>query len=155
MHRYWQETLRGGGGGGGGAALLYTETEMSFWRNFRGVWTTYFTVPVTRSWGGAQRLRSWQHSLQWRHNGRNGVKNHMRLDCLLNYWSRCRSSRQMETFFALLACCAWNSPVTGEFPAQRPVTRKMFPFDDVSWQLECLSMNVDITLRNFTCFKML
>ena len=27
--------------------------------------------------------------------------------------------------------CAWNSPVTGEFPAQRPVTRKMFPFDDV------------------------
>ena len=26
---------------------------------------------------------------------------------------------------------AGNSPVTGEFPAQRPVTRKMFPFDDV------------------------
>ena len=26
---------------------------------------------------------------------------------------------------------AGNSPVTGEFPAQRPVTRKMFPYDDV------------------------
>ena len=24
-----------------------------------------------------------------------------------------------------------NSPVTGEFPALRPVTRKMFPFDDI------------------------
>ena len=24
-----------------------------------------------------------------------------------------------------------NSPVTGEFPAQRPITRKVFPFDDV------------------------
>ena len=30
---------------------------------------------------------------------------------------------QMETFSALLALCAGNSPVSGEFPAQRPVTR--------------------------------
>ena len=30
---------------------------------------------------------------------------------------------EMETFSALLALCAGNSPVTGEFPAQRPVTR--------------------------------
>ena len=29
----------------------------------------------------------------------------------------------MEKFSALLAICAGNSPVTGEFPAQRPVTR--------------------------------
>ena len=29
----------------------------------------------------------------------------------------------METFSALLAICAGNSPVTGEFPAHRPVTR--------------------------------
>ena len=29
----------------------------------------------------------------------------------------------METFSALLAICTGNSPVTGEFPAQRPVTR--------------------------------
>ena len=30
---------------------------------------------------------------------------------------------QMVTFSALLAICAGNSPVTGEFPTQRPVTR--------------------------------
>ena len=30
---------------------------------------------------------------------------------------------QMETFSALLAICAENSPVPGEFTAQRPVTR--------------------------------
>ena len=30
---------------------------------------------------------------------------------------------QMETFSALLALCVGNSPVAGEFPAQRPVTR--------------------------------
>ena len=34
----------------------------------------------------------------------------------------------METFYALLAVCAGNSPVTGEFPAQRPVTRSFDVF---------------------------
>ena len=33
---------------------------------------------------------------------------------------------QMETFSALLALCAGKSPVTGEFPAQIPVTRCFF-----------------------------
>ena len=35
---------------------------------------------------------------------------------------------QMETFSALLALCAGNSPVTGEFPSQRPVTRSFDVF---------------------------
>ena len=34
----------------------------------------------------------------------------------------------MDTFSALLAICAGNSPVTGEFPAQRPVTRSFDVF---------------------------
>ena len=34
----------------------------------------------------------------------------------------------METFSALLAICAGNSPVSGEFPAQRPVTRSFDVF---------------------------
>ena len=38
---------------------------------------------------------------------------------------------QIETFPALLAICAGNSPVSGEFPAQRPVTRSF----DVSFDL--------------------
>ena len=38
---------------------------------------------------------------------------------------------QMETFSALLAICAGNSPVTGEFPAQRPVTRSFDGFFDL------------------------
>ena len=37
----------------------------------------------------------------------------------------------METFSALLAICAGNSPVTGEFPAQRPVTRSFDVFFDL------------------------
>ena len=38
---------------------------------------------------------------------------------------------QMKTFSALLALCAGNSPVTGEFPSQRPVTRSF----DVSFDM--------------------
>ena len=37
----------------------------------------------------------------------------------------------METFSALLAICAGNSPVSGEFPAQKPVTRSFDVFLDV------------------------
>ena len=39
--------------------------------------------------------------------------------------------RRNWTFSALLALCAENSPVTGEFPSQRPVTRS----SDVSFDL--------------------
>ena len=38
---------------------------------------------------------------------------------------------QMETFSVLLAICAGNSPVSGEFPAQRPVTRSFDVFFDL------------------------
>ena len=41
-----------------------------------------------------------------------------------NAWWR----HQMETFNALLAFCAENSPDTGEFPSQRPVTRSLDAF---------------------------
>ena len=36
----------------------------------------------------------------------------------------------METFSALLAICAGNSQVTGEFPPQRPVTQSFDVFFD-------------------------
>ena len=38
---------------------------------------------------------------------------------------------QMETFSALLALCAGNSPVPGEFPSQRPVTKSFDVFFDL------------------------
>ena len=44
-----------------------------------------------------------------------------------NSWWR----HQMETFSALLAICAGNSPVPGEFPTQRPVTRSFDVFFDL------------------------
>ena len=38
----------------------------------------------------------------------------------------------METFSALLALWVGNSPVTGEFPSQRPVTWSFYVFFDMS-----------------------
>ena len=45
---------------------------------------------------------------------------------IISWWRH-----QMETFSALLAICAGKSPVSGEFPAQRPVTRSFDVFFDV------------------------
>ena len=45
-------------------------------------------------------------------------------------WCVSQWHHQMETFSALLALCAGNSPVTGEFPAQRPLTRSFDVFFD-------------------------
>ena len=47
--------------------------------------------------------------------------------CFKYSWWR----HQMETFSALLAICAGNSPVLGEFPTQRPVTRSFDVFFDL------------------------
>ena len=44
----------------------------------------------------------------------------------LSWWRH-----QTETFSALLAICAGNSPVPGEFSAQRPVTRSFDAFFDL------------------------
>ena len=45
------------------------------------------------------------------------------------FWTWWR--HQMETFSALLALCAGDSPVSGEFPSQRPVTRSFDVFFDL------------------------
>ena len=52
---------------------------------------------------------------------------------LLCWWFACRSwwRHEMKTFFALLVFCAENSPVPGEFSAQRPVTRSFDFFFDL------------------------
>ena len=55
--------------------------------------------------------------LQWRHNERDSVSNHRRIDCLLNLLFRRRSKKTPK--LRVTGICEGNSPVTGEFPAQR------------------------------------
>ena len=57
------------------------------------------------------------NALQWRHNERDGVSNHQRLDYLLNRLFRRRSKKTSKLRATHL--CEWNAPVTGEFPAHR------------------------------------
>ena len=51
--------------------------------------------------------------------------------CHVGDWSETWWRHQTETFSALLAICAGNSPVPGQFPAQRPVTRSFDVFFDL------------------------
>ena len=68
-------------------------------------------------------------SLRWPHDGHNGVSNHQPHHCLLDRLFGCRSKKTSK--LRVTGLCVGNSPVPGEFPTQRPVTQKMFPFDDV------------------------
>ena len=56
-------------------------------------------------------------TLQWRHNERDAVPNHQPHDCILKRLFRRRSKKTSK--FRVTGLCAGNSPVTGEFPAQR------------------------------------
>ena len=77
--------------------------------------------------------------LQWRHNGRDGVSNHQGLDCLLNRLFRHRLKK--TSGLRVTGLCEGKSPVNS--PHKGPVTRKMFPFDDVI--MDCCTL---IALEN-------
>ena len=62
------------------------------------------------------KMSSRKWTLQWRHNGRDGVSNHQPLKCLLNhlFGRRLRKTSKLR----VTGLCEGNSPGTGEFPAQ-------------------------------------
>ena len=91
-----------------------------------------------------------KYPLQWRHNGHDIVSNHQPHDCLFNRLFRCRSKKTSKLRVAGL--CAVNSLVTGVFPAQRPVTRKMFPFDDVIMDWSNATMKITTPVNRCLCF---
>ena len=79
-----------------------------------GKWANYY--------GSAQPLR-------WRQNGRDSVSNHQPHDCLFNRLFRRRSKKTSK--LRVTGLCVGNSPGPVNSPHKWPVTRKMFPFDDV------------------------
>ena len=72
--------------------------------------------------------------LWWHHNGHDGASNHQPHHCLLNRLFGCRSKKTSK--LSVTGLCAGNSSVPGEWP----VTRKMFPFDDVIMYLSYLGI---------------
>ena len=68
-------------------------------------------------------------SLQWRHNWRDSVSNHQPHDCLLNRLFRRRSKKHQSSASLAFVRGIHRGPVNS--PHKWPVTRKMFPYDDV------------------------
>ena len=69
------------------------------------------------------------NSLHWRHNNHDGVSNSQPQGCLLNHLFRRRSKKTSK--LRVTGLCVGNSPRSVNSPHKGPVTRKMFPFDDV------------------------
>ena len=86
---------------------------------------------------GAHKRTLPSHTLQWRHNGRGSVSNHQPHDCLLNRWFRRRSKKTSKLR---------RGPVNS--PHKWPVTRKMFPFDDVIMHALYLYMRLFVILEH-------
>ena len=68
-------------------------------------------------------------ALRWRHNDHYSVSNHQPHGCLLNRLFRRRWKKTSK--LRVTGLCVGNSPGPLNSPHKGPVTRKMFPFDDV------------------------
>ena len=91
-------------------------------------WIIMYSYVLCQKWR-IKHVQSIDVTLQWRHNGRDSVSNHQPLDCLLNGLFRHRSKKtsklRVTGFGRGIHRWLVNSP------HKWPVTRKMFPFDDV------------------------
>ena len=90
---------------------------------------------VGLSWTSAGIL-----SLHWRHNDHDGISNHQPYGCLLNRLFRRRSKKTSK--LRVTGLCVGNSPGSVNSPHKGPVTRKMFPFDDVIMIIDCRERQV-------------
>ena len=80
-------------------------------------------------------IKHWSDlTLHWRHNGHDGVSNHQPHGCLLNSLFRRRLKKTSK--LRVTGLCVGNSPGPVNSPHKGPVTRKMFPFDDVIIKIE-------------------
>ena len=100
----------------------------------------FLTLLASPWWLQIHRRLSRSHftctgTLQWRHNERDGASNHQPHDCLLSRLFRCRlkkaSKLDRRHWGFVRGTHRW--PVNP--PHKGPVTRKMFPFDDVIMRL--------------------
>ena len=85
---------------------------------------TFLDIRLIMTQASITRIRP----LQWRHDGRDGVSNRQPHDCLLNRLFRRRSKKTSKLRVTAL-CGIHRWPVNS--PHQWPVTRNMFPFENV------------------------
>ena len=111
------------------------------------VWTQTITDPLSRE--SNDDIPLW-----WRHNDHDSVSNHQPHECLLNRLFRRRSKKTSK--LRVTGLCVGNSPGPVNSPHKGPVTRKMFPFDDVIMpsQAESVSMAWRPNTHSLTTLKM-
>ena len=78
-------------------------------------------------------------ALHWRHNDHDDFSNHQPHCCLLNLLFRHRSKKTSK--LRVTGLCVGNSPWPVNSPHKWPVTRRMFPFDDVIMRFGINNMN--------------
>ena len=74
----------------------------------------------------AKRIMVTSHDINLLFTGNIQSQHQMSRIRFLSWWCH-----QMEAFSELLALCAGNSPMAGDFPSQRPVTRSFDVFCDL------------------------
>ena len=116
------------------SAMTIRAVKLYCWPVPVGVWMlSGMTIAITELPNSVISLTVgraiWPKTLKWHHNERDRVSNRQPHDYLFDCSFR-RSSKKTSNL-RVTGLCAGNSPGTGEFPHKWPVTRKMFPFDDV------------------------
>ena len=89
-------------------------------------------------------------SLQWRHNRHEGVPNQQPHDCLPSRLFKYRSKKSSKR--RATGLCAGNSPVTGEFPAQRASSAEN---DSIWWRGSCGLLSCWYELHPGICARIL
>ena len=84
-------------------------------------------------------------ALQWHHNERDGISNHQRLDCLQNHLFRRRSKEHQPSASLAFVRGIHRWPVNS--PHKGPVTRKIFPFDEVIVRYETETLSTLLARR--------
>ena len=101
-------------------STIFTIDDLALLRAYRGTVMPEF---------GSVYIRDRHLTLHWRHNDHDGVSNHQPHGCLLSRLFRRRSKKTSK--LRVTGLCLGNSPGPVNSPHIGPVTRKMFPFDDV------------------------
>ena len=113
---------------------LYSTWCISYTFLFCNSVLTHFSVALLICTGrpnkhppSAAALLTWP--LRLRYNGHDSVSNHQLHGCLLNCFFRCRSKKHQSSASLAFVWGIHQGPVNSLH--KWPVTRKMFPFDDV------------------------
>ena len=109
------------------ALPLWNSGNSNFGRNHYMYYRNY--SDSGKDWNYLRQLPSRNITLQWRHNGYDGVPNHQPHDCLLNRLSGAEQRKHQSS--ASLAFVQGIHRWLVNSPPKWPVTRKMFPFDDI------------------------